>query len=263
MPSWRPIPEAYPSCSQGVGCRDGTERGRIDTSRCGPAELSSSIPRLVNTFTKSLGSRGLPVTFGLSRLYRGRPPDERTLLLSVVLAIAVVFPPAANATTDIELTFPQEVAMTQFTSSFGAARGARSHQGNDLMAPKMTEVYAAADGIVTWIREGGSAGRYVVIAHADDWETSYMHLNNDTPGTDDGRAPSSLGVPVAEGDVVEAGDLIGWVGDSGNAEASSPHTHFELHHNGRPVDPFSHLMDAYQRAIEEEVPLPIGDMRPL
>jgi murein DD-endopeptidase MepM/ murein hydrolase activator NlpD len=185
----------------------------------------------------------------------------RTLLLCAVLAMAAALPSAAAGTVDLELVFPQEATVTEFTSSFGAPRGERRHLGNDLMAPKMTEVYAAADGTVTWIREQGSAGRYVVIAHGDGWETWYMHLNNDTPGTDDGRAPMSMGVAVAEGDEVEAGDLIGWVGDSGNAEWSSPHTHFELHRNGRPVDPYPYLVTAYQRAIERG-PLPIGSYRP-
>lgn len=176
----------------------------------------------------------------------------RIVALSAVVVLAALAPTAvAEARPDVELVFPQEAEVTEFTSSFGAPRGSRRHLGNDLMAPKMTEVYAAGDGTVTWVRDRGSAGRYVVIAHADGWETWYMHLNNDTPGTDDGRAPLNLGVAVEEGEEVVAGQLIGWVGDSGNAERSSPHTHFELHKDGRPIDPYPYLLAAYERALEE------------
>lgn len=170
----------------------------------------------------------------------------------VAVALVFLFSLPASAAESIELSFPQEPTVTEFTDSWGAARSGHSHQGNDLMAPKMTEVYAAADGVVRWVRDrSGSAGRYVAIEHGDGWETWYMHLNNDTPGTDDGSAPLEIGVVVKAGDVVEAGDLIGWVGDSGNAEGSSSHTHFELHRNGRPIDPYTYLLAALERALEE------------
>lgn len=175
---------------------------------------------------------------------------RKTMLVAVALVLS--FPLFASAQEPIELAFPQDPTVTEFTDSWGAARSGHSHKGNDLMAPKMTEVYAAADGVVLWVRDrGGSAGRYVAIDHGDGWETWYMHLNNDTPGTDDGAAPLELGVVVEAGDEVEAGDLIGWVGDSGNAEGSSAHTHFELHRNGRPIDPHTYLLDAFERVLEE------------
>lgn len=177
---------------------------------------------------------------------------KRSLFLAAVL---IALPLAAGAEEPFELHFPQDHTVTEFTDSWGAARSGHRHQGNDLMAPKMTEVYAAADGVVVWVRDRGTAGRYVTIDHGNGWETWYMHLNNDTPGTDDGAAPMSMGVAVEPGDEVEAGDLIGWVGDSGNAEGSSSHTHFELHRNGYPIDPHEYLMDAYRRAMEQVVPV--------
>lgn len=181
--------------------------------------------------------------------------------LAFVLALGLVAPLPAGAGDDLELVFPQEFEVTELTDSFGAPRAGRRHMGNDLMAPKMTEVYAVADGVVLGIRDRGSAGRYVVIEHSDGWESWYMHLNNDTPGTDDGSAPIELGVVVEEGDVVEAGQHIGYVGDSGNAEGSSPHTHFELHRNGSPIDPYAHLVAALERAVAEYRPDVAGDVR--
>lgn len=179
------------------------------------------------------------------------------------LAAATLFLPAlpavaqnsgAQESGDITFVFPQDPLVTHFTSSFGDARsGGRAHQGNDLMAPKMTPIYAIAAGLVTIIRDGGLAGRWVAVEHIDGWESWYMHLNNDTPGTDDGRAGWHLTVPdgLVEGSRVAAGELIGWVGDSGNAEPSSPHTHFELHRDGGAIDPYPILRDAHERALAE------------
>lgn len=170
--------------------------------------------------------------------------------LLVLVALVVAFPLGAAGDDSFPVVFPQDPTITELTDSWGAPRDGHSHQGNDLMAPKMSDVYAIADGVVVMVRDRGSAGRYVVIDHGDGWESWYMHLNNDTPGTDDGAAPLSLGVAVFERQWVEAGQLIGWVGDSGNAEGSSPHTHFELHRNGRPIDPYPYLVAAYEEALE-------------
>lgn len=147
--------------------------------------------------------------------------------------------------------FPQDAISTEFTSSFGDGRsGGRSHHGTDLMAPKMTPVFAIVDGVVTIMGSGGSAGEWIAIEHADGWESWYMHLNNDNLGTDDGAADPSLTYApgIVEGAEVVSGRLLGWSGDSGNAESSSPHTHFELHHDGGVVDPYPYLVSAYDLA---------------
>lgn len=160
---------------------------------------------------------------------------------------------AATAEPPFELRFPQELGATDFDSTFGAARsGGRLHRGNDLMAPKMTHVYAAATGFVVTVADGSTSGRYVTIDHADGWSTSYMHLNNDDPGTDNGRADWTLTLApgIQEGALVVAGQLIGYVGDSGNAEWTGPHTHFELRINDRAIDPFDLLVEAWERDYE-------------
>jgi murein DD-endopeptidase MepM/ murein hydrolase activator NlpD len=117
------------------------------------------------------------------------------------------------------------------------------------MAPKMTEVYAVADGVIEAVGTSSRSGRYVTIKHFDGWTSTYIHLNNDDPGTDDGRATWNLTIAsgIFEGAVVRAGQMIGYVGDSGNAEGSQPHTHFELALNGHPVNPYSLLEEAWLR----------------
>lgn len=197
---------------------------------------------------------------------------KRLLFLAAVVVVGVAGAfPALPARADIrppfEIVFPQEVAVTEFRSSFGEPRsGGRHHSGIDLMAPKMTEVYAAADGVVIHIGTHNLAGRNMRIDHGEGWETYYVHLNNDNIGTDDGDAPWSLTIApgIEEGSHVEAGQLIAWVGDSGNAERTAPHTHFELSIDGRAIDPYELLVEAYERALADLVDeVPTGDAVPI
>lgn len=122
------------------------------------------------------------------------------------------------------------------------------------MAPRMTEVYAVTDGTVIHVGTNRLSGRNIRIEHVDGWTSHYVHLNNDNIGTDDGAAPWSLTVApgIAEGVDVVAGQLIGWVGDSGNAEGTAPHTHFELRRNGVAINPYRLLLEAYDRDATHE-----------
>ncbi|MFO7299918.1 MAG: M23 family metallopeptidase [Actinomycetes bacterium] len=176
----------------------------------------------------------------------------RPIAIALLVALlGVLAEPLTVAADGIELAFPVEHDQARFSNTWGARRsGGRRHQGSDIMAPKRTEVYAAASGVVTRVTASGRAGRYVAIDHGGGWETYYMHLNNDIPGSDRGDAPWFLTVAwgIHEGAEVRAGQLIGWVGDSGNAEGSSPHLHFELHRNGKAINPYPYLVDALGRA---------------
>ena len=115
---------------------------------------------------------------------------------------------------------------TRFTTPFEAGE----HTGLDIAAPQGTPVYAAADGTVTeagYDSEGEqSRGNYIRILHSGDgdWSTLYAHLDS---------------CAVAAGETVTAGQVIGYVGDSGYAFGS--HLHFELLQNGVPVDPEAYV----------------------
>lgn len=182
------------------------------------------------------------------------------LFAAVVVGVVGFLPsqPAMAATSELpfEPVFPQEVGATEFSNSFGDSRsGGRNHKGTDLLAPRLTEVYAIADGTIIFVGINNLSGRNVKIDHGEGWESYYLHLNNDNPGTDDGDAPWSLTVVpgVAEGVEVVAGQHIGWVGDSGNAEGTTPHTHFELRIDGRAVNAYDTLVEAQERAWELEL----------
>lgn len=148
--------------------------------------------------------------------------------------------PAADAPTipepppapDCRYVYPLEhpvVGGSEFISGFGAVRdgGDRWHLGVDLAAPRMTPVVAVRDGVVTTVHSEGERCCWLAIRHDDGWSSRYIHLNNDTLGTDDGLG-AGVRPGLEEGDRVTQGELIGWIGDSGNAEPGVPHLHFEL-----------------------------------
>jgi murein DD-endopeptidase MepM/ murein hydrolase activator NlpD len=177
--------------------------------------------------------------------------------LAFALAVCVTSVPfgaSAARRPEFHIVFPQDATVTEFSSTYGLAKpDGRTHQGEDLFAPKMTPVYAAADGEVIRIGNSPRAGRYIIVDHGEDWDTCYLHLNNDRPGRDDGKAGFELTIAagIEVGTFVTAGQVIGWVGDSGNAEGAMSHTHFELHYRGKPINPNSYLREAYHRALLE------------
>jgi len=112
---------------------------------------------------------------------------------------------------------------------FGADRdgGSRQHKGIDLSAAEGTPILATYGGRV--VKAGhlnDSAGITITIDHGGGWTSDYMHI------TDRGD-----GVMVKEGDVVQSGQPIGLVGQTGNADGA--HLHFQLRYRGEAVDPIS------------------------
>ncbi len=135
----------------------------------------------------------------------------------------------------VPITFPV-LGATTYSDNFLVCRSgcARMHMGQDLMGPKMSPLVAAFDGVVTSLKLDGGSGNYLAITAdsgpAAGWTALYLHINNDNPGTDDGVGSAAWAFPsgIAMGSRVLGGQLIGWRGDSGNAESTGPHLHFEL-----------------------------------
>ena len=156
-----------------------------------------------------------------------------------------------NSNTGIyEMVFPVDEPHS-YRDTWGACRDgcSRPHEGTDIFAAKMTLVFAAASGTVGWVNatQGGDCCS-MSLEHDDGWATWYIHLNNDTPGTDDGQG-WGFAPGITSGVHVDAGEWIGWVGDSGNAESTSPHLHFELHRpNSMKINPFPDLVASEQPA---------------
>lgn len=145
------------------------------------------------------------------------------------------------------ITFPVDGDFT-FRNDFHEPRGGgtRLHQGNDIIADKMTPLVAVVDGYVNYVaRPQASWGYEIEIQDDEGYTYDYLHVNNDTPGTDDGLGGELYAyVPgLVRGSRVSRGQLIGWVGDSGNAETTVPHLHFEMHDpNHATINPYESLV---------------------
>jgi peptidoglycan LD-endopeptidase LytH len=193
------------------------------------------------------------VTGPISDLCSARAASGLLVMVSALATLLVMGPAWAQDGDEFSIVFPQPDPRTHFIDDFGAPRRGHRHQGIDLMGEKLMPVVAVADGSVERLAWHGSAGYYIVLRHDGDWTSTYMHLNNDLPGADRGRGGSEVAlVPgIEEGLTVRAGQQIAWVGDSGNAEGTAPHTHFELAQNGRVVNPYPYLVAAWERLLEE------------
>ena len=98
------------------------------------------------------------------------------------------------------------------------------HSGVDIAAPFGQRVYASGAGRVIFSGWKGGYGRYVLLDHENDYQSGYGHM-------------SELAVEV--GDLVEQGDIIGYVGSSGYS--TGPHIHFEIYYKGKDINPLSVL----------------------
>lgn len=94
------------------------------------------------------------------------------------------------------------------------------HNGTDFATPTGTRVLSTGDGVVARVGNHPFAGRYVDIQHGGQYKTRYLHLKR---------------VLVRRGESISRGQVIALSGNSGRS--TGPHLHFELHVNGRPVDP--------------------------
>jgi hypothetical protein len=141
------------------------------------------------------------------------------------------------------------VAKTTFTNDFGDPRWQGRHEGNDLMAAKRSPVVAVEAGRVVKWTTSGSAGCMLYLYGRSGTRYMYVHLNNDRTMRNDNRGGCRNGIAYAPGlaqsERVQAGQLIGYVGDSGDANGIASHLQFEVHPNGgRAVSPYRRLLAA-------------------
>jgi murein DD-endopeptidase MepM/ murein hydrolase activator NlpD len=117
-----------------------------------------------------------------------------------------------------------------FTDTWGAPRsGGRTHEGTDIFGARGGNVFAIVDGTVDWLTVGETSGLMLSLSGDDGNTYWYMHLQD---------------FVASEGQRVSAGEIIAHNGDTGNAQGTSPHIHFEYHPGGGgPINPYPLLKE--------------------
>ena len=149
-------------------------------------------------------------------------------------ATATIPPPAELLARD--LAFPvRGIEPASIADSFTDARGVRVHNAMDIMAARGTAVVAVDSGTVSRLGNGGAGGITVFQLDEDGrYGFYYAHLDR-------------LAAGIKEGQAVRRGDVLGYVGTTGNAPASAPHLHFAIYEvaggqarwGGRPINPYA------------------------
>ncbi|HUS00210.1 MAG TPA: M23 family metallopeptidase [Chitinophagaceae bacterium] len=142
------------------------------------------------------------------------------------------------------LAFPISPKVKSNIGSFwgvGRDNGARKHEGIDIMAAKRSPAVASANGIVTRVNENELGGKVIFLRPENTFYTLYYaHLDSQM---------------VTEGQHVNTGDVIGLVGNTGNAQFTVPHLHFGIYTNSGAIDPLYFVKNDYKDAPKLSVPL--------
>lgn len=169
------------------------------------------------------------------------------LILTALVAAAVVASPGAAPKPGLvdgkPIVFPL-IGDYPYTMNFGDSRAQGSHEGIDIeRLPWRAPAVAAEAGKVKWWTTSARAGCMLYLYGKSGTTYLYIHLNNDLTEASEDRGGCKLGVAFAveDGAKVTAGQQIGFVGDSGDAEGNH-HLHFEVHPgDGAAVNPFPYL----------------------
>lgn len=127
-------------------------------------------------------------------------------------------PPTANS-------LPNPIIEAHLTDTWGAARsGGRRHEGIDIFASRHTPIHSTTAGIISKVGTDPLGGNVVVVLGPAGVSHYYAHLQSFAE--------------IEPGDWVEAGDVIGYVGDSGNAKGTPPHVHYGIYTQSGAVNPY-------------------------
>jgi len=174
--------------------------------------------------------------------------------LGILLSICLVFPVYANDTPWWQYSSNAKQIASQTLSStrtehvpipilfgfdvdtvpndFGVPRsGGRTHEGIDFIAPLRAPIISPTDAVVHSKGVGDSAGLYVYTHNPGGEVFAYLHLDEIAP-------------ELERGDTLKAGDLIGYVGTTGNATGGAPHLHFEIRDDVA-LDPHTRVTDTF------------------
>lgn len=126
--------------------------------------------------------------------------------------------------------------LSQLDQNFGDPRdgGTRTHEGLDMVVPRGTPIASPTEAVVMRTGDGSDSGIYIRTANPGGEQFVYMHLDAIAPG-------------ITPGTRVQRGEIIGFVGNTGNASGGGAHLHFEIRKNGA-MDPFPRLGAVFTNA---------------
>lgn len=216
-PSPSPSPSEQPPPPSGGG--GGESGGESGPSNGAGGSAAPAQPSPAATFAPSSGGSGLPGGFPLAVPVIARTPSRNTNKLIQLLAPLT------------DRGMPLEQAMVMAAAPFPVAGTVwyaddwlfprigpppHLHEGTDIFAPMGTPIVASSPGTITGKSDVGLGGVSLWIAADDGTGYYYTHL-------------SAYGEGMEIGSRVDAGTVIGYVGNTGNAITTSPHLHFEIH----------------------------------
>lgn len=189
------------------------------------------------------GVFGVATTVALGNFQTARALNQ-TKVLDVNTAVALALIPTLESLGLPTLqVFPMQ-GRCGFTDTWGQARSeGRSHEGTDVMGARGLALYATNDGVISRMSTGGRLGGNVIYVKIPNGTYFYYaHLDSFAPGM-------AVGIPV------KAGQVIGYVGSTG--DAGTPHLHFEVHpFGGAAVNPYAILKAADACNVLDVLPQP-------
>jgi len=206
----------------------------------GPAPSAPTVPRQAPAEPAAIVT---PVAAPSPELIEAAAPSPSPLAQPPLDASAAPAPPAAGSALPAGLIIPVlGIKASALSDTFGDRRGAdRGHEAIDIMAPRGTPVVAADHGRVVKLFSSVAGG--LTLYQFDPSETFayyYAHLDRYAEG-------------LREGQSLKRGELIGYVGSSGNANPAAPHLHFAIFllgpekrwWQGAPLNPYPLLADPH------------------
>ncbi|WP_256932970.1 M23 family metallopeptidase [Psychrobacter sp. BF1] len=128
-------------------------------------------------------------------------------------------------------SLPSPLPGQHLTDTWGGARSeGRRHEGIDIFTPRNTPIKATTQGVVSKVGDDRLGGKVVVIVGPGGAGHYYAHLEDYAD--------------ISPNQWIEAGDTVGYVGDSGNAKGTPPHVHYGVYINGSAVNPYPLLIKA-------------------
>lgn len=186
------------------------------------------------------------------------------LFIQASLPLFISAPAHADVNTVRPIVFPI-LGGGSYSNDFYAPRSDGIHHATDIFNSKHRELIAVMDGVVTSVVSPQASWGYSITIRDDEgYNYRYIHINDDTPGTNDGAGGemNAYAPDMRPGNRVVQGQHIGYLGDSGRS-GGTPHLHFEIFDgNGQFINPFYSLNPAPRLHSLAQYPPLTGEFLP-